>query len=90
MTWGGMGGSGSRPSAGRGRDPDRGERGGSGAPGGNAGWSIFSYLLAGMIVYGGLGWLIARWTGHSLIFPIGMFVGLALGIAGIMYRYGRS
>jgi hypothetical protein len=43
-----------------------------------------------MIVYGGLGWLVARWTGHPMIFPIGMLIGLALGVAGVIYRYGRS
>jgi ATP synthase protein I len=56
----------------------------------NIGMSIFSYLLSGMLVYGGLGWLISRWTGLSLIFPLGMLFGLALAIGVVIYRYGRS
>jgi F0F1-type ATP synthase assembly protein I len=100
MTWGGMGGSGSRPSGGHRESPDGGsqrdgsQRGGGrprGSGGGaNAGWSIFSYMIAGIIAYGGIGWLVARWTGHPSIFPIGMLVGLVLAIVAIMYRYGRS
>ena len=54
------------------------------------GWTVFSYLLAGMLAYGGLGWLIAHWTGLSLIFPLGMLFGLALTIWLVIYRYGRS
>ena len=62
----------------------------SGDGGQNAGLTIFSYLLSGMLVYGGLGWLIAHWTGISLIFPLGMLFGLALTIGWVVYRYGRS
>jgi ATP synthase protein I len=56
----------------------------------NAGLTIFSYLLSGMLVYGGLGWLIAHWTGVSLIFPLGMLFGLAVAVGVMIYRYGRS
>jgi F0F1-type ATP synthase assembly protein I len=62
----------------------------SGDGGQNVGLTIFSYLLSGMLVYGGLGWLIAHWTGISLIFPLGMLFGLALTIGWVIYRYGRS
>ena len=62
----------------------------SGDGGQNAGLTIFSYLLSGMLLYGGLGWLISHWTGISLIFPLGMLFGLALSIWLIIYRYGRS
>ena len=58
--------------------------------GGNLGWTIFSYLLAGMLVYGGIGWLIGHWTGHPLIFPLGALAGLALSVGLVIHRYGRS
>lgn len=64
--------------------------GGSGADGQNAGWTIFSYLIAGMVCYGGLGWLIGYWTGHPVIFPLGMLLGLALSIGLVIHRYGRG
>ena len=66
-----------------------GQRPARGDGGQNAGMTVFSYLLAGMLAYGGLGWLVAHWTGISLIFPLGMLFGLALTIWLVIYRYGR-
>ena len=53
------------------------------------GWTVFSYLIAGMLTYGGLGWLLAHFTHIELLFPIGMLVGLAISVGWIIYRYGR-
>jgi hypothetical protein len=48
-------------------------------------------MLAGMIFYGGLGWVIGRWVIHSaLFFPLGMVFGLALAIVLVILRFGRS
>ncbi|GAA4100589.1 hypothetical protein GCM10022214_77460 [Actinomadura miaoliensis] len=55
----------------------------------NAAWSIPSYLLSGMAVYGGLGWLLDRWLGTSALLPIGVLVGLALALYLVYHRYGR-
>ena len=54
-----------------------------------SGYTIFSYLIAGMLAYGGIGWLIGHFTRISLLFPIGMLVGLAISVGWIIYRYGR-
>jgi ATP synthase protein I len=54
-----------------------------------SGYTIFSYLIAGMLAYGGIGWLIGHFTHISLLFPIGMLVGLAISVGWIIYRYGR-
>ncbi len=54
-----------------------------------SGWTVFSYLIAGMLVYGGIGWVIGHFTHISLLFPIGMLVGLAISVGWIIYRYGR-
>jgi len=44
-------------------------------------WSITGHLLSGMVLYGGLGWLIDRWAGTSNVFaPIGVVFGLAAGL----------
>jgi ATP synthase protein I len=53
------------------------------------GWTVFSYLVAGMLAYGGIGWLIGHYTHIELLFPIGMLVGLAISVGWIIYRYGR-
>jgi len=54
-----------------------------------SGYTVFSYLIAGMLAYGGIGWLIGHFTHVSLLFPIGMLVGLAISVGWIVYRYGR-
>ncbi len=54
------------------------------------GWTVFSYLIAGMAAYGGIGWLIGRAVHVWLLFPIGMLVGLAISLGYIIYRYGRQ
>jgi ATP synthase protein I len=63
----------------------------AGPPGGeNPGWAIFGYLIAGMGVYGGIGWLIGRWAGNPPAFLAGgMLIGLALAITLTVFRYGR-
>ena len=54
------------------------------------GWTLFSYLLAGLAAYGGIGWLIGRAVHVPLLFPLGMLVGLGISIGYIIYRFGRQ
>jgi len=54
------------------------------------GWQILSYMLGGMILYGGIGWLVGRLTGLSFLFPVGMIVGIGLSVGLIIFRFTRS
>ncbi len=54
------------------------------------GWRVFSSMIAGMVLYGGLGWLIAHWTGISILFPLGMILGIVLSVVLVIFRYARS
>jgi F0F1-type ATP synthase assembly protein I len=54
------------------------------------GYRILSYMLGGMILYGGIGWLIGHWTGLSFLFPVGMLLGLALSIGLIIFRVTKT
>ena len=54
------------------------------------GWRILSYLLGGMILYGGIGWLVGHWTGLTILFPLGMILGIGLSVALIIFRVTRS
>ena len=60
------------------------------AQGLETGWTVFSYLLAGMAAYGAIGWLIGRAVHVPLLFPLGMLVGLGISIAYIIHRFGRQ
>jgi len=55
----------------------------------NQGWSIFSYLIAGMVAYGLVGWLVAWLTHVPVLLPVGALVGLVLAIGGVVWKYGR-
>jgi ATP synthase protein I len=52
-------------------------------------WQAFSYLVAGVVVYGGIGWLIDRWLGTSWIVGLGIVVGAGLGIYLTIVRFSR-
>jgi ATP synthase protein I len=60
------------------------------AQGLDTGWAVISYLIGGMIAYGGIGWLIGRAVHVPLLFPAGMLVGMAISIGYIIHRYGRQ
>jgi ATP synthase protein I len=54
------------------------------------GSEVVSYLIAGLLAYGGIGWLVAHFTHIQLFIPIGMLVGVALSLGWVVYRYGRA
>ena len=60
------------------------------AQGLDIGWTVFSYLIGGMVAYGGIGWLIGRAVHVSLLFPAGMLLGMGISIGYIIHRYGRQ
>ena len=70
-------------SGGSGQEPPR-------QPRESDGWQILSYMLGGMILYGAIGWLAAHWTGITVLFPIGMILGIGLSVVLIVYRVTRS
>jgi ATP synthase protein I len=58
-------------------------------PNSNGGYVALSYLIGGMLVWGGIGWLVDRWLGTSgIAMGIGAVVGGAAGIYLIARRLG--
>ncbi|WP_084960818.1 AtpZ/AtpI family protein [Thermoactinospora rubra] len=55
----------------------------------DAAWSVPSYLLAGMAIYGGIGWLLDRWLGTSAFFLIGIVLGTVLAGYLCYRKFGR-
>lgn len=53
-------------------------------------WSIFGYLLSGLLVWGGIGYFLDRFLGHDRVFTL---IGLLLGMGSALYlvwlRFGR-
>jgi F0F1-type ATP synthase assembly protein I len=83
-----------RPGSTRLRAPARRQAGGPKEPDAlpprGVGYTVLSYLVAGMAAYGGIGWLIGRAVHSAVIFPVGMLVGLAISMGLVIHRYGRS
>jgi ATP synthase protein I len=51
-------------------------------------WSLVSYLLAGLLTFGGLGLLLDRWLGTSWLVLVGLLTGAGLAFYLIWFRYG--
>lgn len=43
-------------------------------------WQAFSYLVTGVLFYGGLGWLADRWLDTSFLVVVGVIAGAGLGM----------
>ena len=54
------------------------------------GWSVVSYLVGGMLIYGFIGWLIGRWTHIEALTGVGIVVGIGLALALILFRFARQ
>ncbi len=53
------------------------------------GWRVFSYLIGGVAVYSGIGWLLDRWLGTEFFLPVGIVLGAGLAVLLLYFRYGR-
>ena len=67
------------------RPPDSPDRPPSADP-----WQGFGYLVAGVGVYGLLGWLADRWLGTSFLVAVGIVVGAGFGLWLTIARYTGS
>jgi ATP synthase protein I len=54
------------------------------------GWSITSTLIAGMLAWGGVGYLVDRLLGTQVFVGIGIVLGGAAGVYIVYLRYGRG
>lgn len=53
-------------------------------------WMIVSHLLAGILLYGGIGWLLGLWLGHQAAFvAAGVILGSALSLYLVHIRVSR-
>ncbi len=62
---------------------------GSPQPQGGDPWHAVGYLVAGVFVYGFVGWLADRWLGTSFLVAVGIIVGAVLGLYLTWNRFNR-
>jgi ATP synthase protein I len=51
-------------------------------------WSIIGTLVAGVLAWGAIGWLLDRWLGTEYLVAVGILVGAAGAFYLIVRRYG--
>lgn len=56
----------------------------------STGWTVFSYMISGLVAYGAIGWGIGRAIHAEWPFPAGMTLGLVISVGFVIYRYGRQ
>lgn len=56
----------------------------------NAMWTIFGYLLSGLLFWGGAGYAVDRWLDTNYWTLVGLLVGMAGAIYLVWLRFGRE
>jgi ATP synthase protein I len=56
----------------------------------NALWTIFGYLLSGLLFWGGVGWAADRFFETSYLTLIGLLVGMGGALYLVWLRFGRE
>jgi ATP synthase protein I len=56
----------------------------------NAMWSIFGYLLSGLVFWGGVGYALGKWLNNEMFTLIGLLVGISGAIYLVWLRFGRE
>jgi len=56
--------------------------------GADEGWAVLTTLIGGFVVWGGVGWALDRWWGVHFLTPVGLIIGMALGIYAVVARHG--
>lgn len=56
----------------------------------NAIWTIFAYLLSGLLFWGGAGYLADRWFDTSYFTLVGLLIGLGASLYLVWLRFGRE
>jgi hypothetical protein len=53
-------------------------------------WAVLSYLISGVLLYGGIGWAVSVWLGSRAWIGVGIVLGGVLGVLTVYLRYGRD
>ena len=59
-------------------------------PNSGDGLRVLSYLIGGVLIYGGIGFGLDRLFGTEFLLPVGIVLGAGLTILLLHFRYGKS
>jgi len=58
--------------------------------GAGGGYNALSYLISGVLLWGGVGWLLDLWLGTRVFVGLGIVLGAAGGVAMVWLRYSAD
>lgn len=53
-------------------------------------WAALGLVMAGVLVWGGVGGLIGAWLHSGIPVMIGLLLGMSAGLYLVWFRYGRA
>lgn len=56
----------------------------------NAFWTIFGYMLSGLLIWGGIGWGLDKWLGTAYFLLVGLLLGAGASLYLVWLRFGRD
>ena len=62
----------------------------SSSGGADEGWAVITTMIAGLAVWGVIGYFLDRWLSTHFLLPVCVLVGMALGIYAVIARYGKA
>ena len=60
------------------------------ASGSGTAMGVLTSMMAGLIFWGGVGWLLDRWWGTEFLAALGAVLGLALSTYIVVVKYGQA
>lgn len=53
-------------------------------------WTIVGHMASALLVYGGIGYLLARWLHHPILLLVGLVFGLVLSLGYTLWLANRG
>ena len=53
-------------------------------------YGALGLVIAGVLVWGGAGWLVSEWLDNRLFVMLGLLLGMGAGLYLVWFRYGRA
>lgn len=53
-------------------------------------WNAVSLIIAGVAVWGGIGWIVAQWLDNKLFTMAGLLLGAGAAMYLVWVRYGKA
>jgi ATP synthase protein I len=53
-------------------------------------YAALSLVISGVLVWGGVGWLVSEWLDNRVFVMVGLLLGMGAGLYLVWFRYGRA